>query len=114
MKSRFKYGAYILAVLAIVFSIMLCLALSVDFFIVIPLPIYIVLNLFCIFCWVWLVYGELRTKVIHVEIGYDNFLSKGYLGFGRSKTCYFTDVEGYRTSILPASQGAVYEYLYVI
>jgi hypothetical protein len=113
MKSKFKYGAYILAVLVILFTLAECFVLSFFFMDDIPIGLTIVVNLFVIFAWVWLVFGELRTKVIYVEIGYDNFIVKGYFGLGTSKTYYFNDTEGYKISILPA-EGAVYEYLYVI
>jgi hypothetical protein len=113
MKSKFGLGAYLLAFLIVLFSIMLCAALSVYFLIAIPVAIYIILNVFCVFSWIWLVFGELRTKVIRVEIGYDSIAVKGYFGLGAPKTYYFNEIEGYKISILPAS-GAVYEYLYII
>ena len=96
---------------------MLCSLLSlyfwIDIWIVIPLVFYIAVNLFFMFAWVWLVFGELRTKVISLDIGYDNFIVKGYFGLGAAKTLYFNDVEGYKISILPAEL-TVYEYLYVM
>jgi hypothetical protein len=113
MKSRFKYGAYILGFLALAFSAILCLALSVYIWIDLPIGFFIVVNLFCIFVWIWLVYGELRTKVISVDIGYDNFQVRSYFGLGPAKTFYFADTDGYIIAILPAS-GTSYEYLYVI
>jgi len=108
-------GAYILAFLIILFTLMGIAFLSLFFFFIanIPVGFIIVVNVFFIFAWIWLVFGELRTKVVSVDIGYDNFIVKGYFGFGTPKTFYFNDVEGYRTSILPASL-VVYEYLYVI
>ena len=108
-------GAYILAFLVILFTLMGIAFLSLFFFLIanIPAGFIIVVNVFFIFAWIWLVFGELRTKVISLVIGYDNFIVKRYFGFGPSKTIYFSDVEGYRTSILPASL-VVYEYLYVI
>jgi hypothetical protein len=113
MESKFKYGAYILVFLIVIFSAMLCLALSVYIWVDLPIAFYIVMNLVCILVWVWLVYGELRTKVIAVNLGFDNFKVKRYLGLGPEKTYYFNNVEGYKTSILPA-YGTAYEYLYVM
>jgi hypothetical protein len=115
MKSKFMSGAYILAFLIILFTLMGISFLALFFFFIanIPVGFIIVVNVFFIFAWIWLVFGELRTKVVSLDIGYDNFIVKGYFGFGTPKTYYFTDVEGYRTSILPASM-VVYEYLYVI
>ncbi len=115
MKSKFMSGAYILAFLVILFTLMGAGLLSLFFFFIanIPVGFIIVVNVCFIFAWIWLVFGELRTKVVSLDIGYDNFIVKGYFGFGASKTYYFNDIEGYRTSILPASM-VVYEYLYVI
>jgi hypothetical protein len=113
MKSKFKYGAYILAVLVIVFTIIMCFLLSLFFMDGIPIGLIIFVNLLFIFAWVWLVFGELRTKVVAVDIGYDNFIVKGFFGLGKPKTYYFNEVEGYKTSILPAKL-TVYEYLYVM
>jgi len=113
VKSKFKYGAYILAILAIAFSMMLSFMLSMYFWLPIPIAFYIIVNLFCIFSWIWLIFGELRTKVIRVDIGYDNFMVRGYFGFGASKTLYFNEIEGYKIAVLPA-QGTSYEYLYVM
>ena len=75
--------------------------------------VYILFNLYFIFVWLWCVVGELRTKVIVFEMGYDSFTVKRYFGFGKPKTIYFADVDGYRISILP-SKGAVYEFLYLV
>jgi hypothetical protein len=113
MRSKFNAGAYILAVLIIVFTIMMCFLLSLYFWVDLPLGLIIIVNLLFIFAWIWLVIGELRTKVVSVNIGYDNFIVKGYFGLGAAKTFYFNDVEGYKISILPAEL-TVYEYLYVI
>lgn len=37
---------------------------------------------------------------------------KAYAGFGRAKTYYWYEIEGYKTAILPARHGS-YEYLYI-
>jgi len=115
MKSKFKFGAYLVVVLSTIFSIMMILSLSVYFFgIAIPIGIYLLLNFWLILVGIWLVYGELRTKVIFVYIGYDLFTVKSYFGLGPSKTWYFNEIDGYLTAILPASGGESYEYLYLI
>jgi hypothetical protein len=114
MKSKFKYGAYIVAFVAIYFSLLLIAALSSYFFdLGIPLLLYIVFNIFFIFVWMWIILGELRTKAIRVEFGYDHLTVRRYLGWGPEKTYYFTDIAGYQTAILPA-RGTSYEYLYLI
>ena len=114
MKSKFKYGAYITAFVAVYFTLMLIAALSSYFFgLGVPLVLYIVFNIFFIFVWTWIVLGELRTKAIRVEFGYDHVTVRRYLGWGPEKTYYFTDIEGYQTAILPA-RGTSYEFLYLL
>ncbi len=114
MKSQFKYGAYITATIAIFFTIMLIGTLSVYLFgMHVPIAFYLVVNCYFILVWFWMVAGELRTKVISVEIGFDHFIVRRYFGLGASHTYYFNDIEGYETAILPA-KGASYEFLYMV
>jgi hypothetical protein len=113
MKSKFKYGAYILALLVILFTAVMCGVIALYFVFDIPLAFLLIITVCFAFCFTWLVFGELRTKVISLDIWFDNFIVEGYFGFGPPKTFYFNDIDGYTISILPAS-GTAYEYLYVI
>ena len=114
MKSRFKFGAYFVMVLSIIFTGMMLLSFSVYFFgIIIPIGLYLFFNFWLILVWIWLVYGELRTKAAAVYIAFDYFTVKGYLGLGPEKTYYFNEIEGYLIAILPA-KGTSYEYLYIV
>jgi len=45
-------------------------------------------------------FGELRTKVIHIDIQNDSVKIRRYLGLGFAKTYYFGDKTGFKTSIL--------------
>lgn len=114
MKSRFKFGAYFVAVLSIIFTIMMLLSFSVYLFgIIVPIGIALLFYFWLILVWIWLVYGELRTKAVAVYVAFDYFTVKGYLGLGPEKTYYFNEVDGYLTAILPA-KGTSYEYLYIV
>ena len=114
MKSIFKYWAYFLAVLALFFSVLLILTLSNKVLNpTMPLAFFLLFSLFFIYVWLSLIFGELRTKVIFVEIKYDSFNIKRYLGFGVSKTYYFNQIDGYKISVL-SSQSGSYEYLYLM
>ncbi len=114
MKSRFKFGSYFVVLLSLLFTGILLLSLSVYLFgITIPIAFYLILNAWLILVWIWLIYGELRTKVAAVYIGFDYFTVKGYLGLGPSKTYYFNEADGYLLAILPA-KGTSYEFLYII
>jgi hypothetical protein len=115
VKSKFKFWAYFLAFLAISFSLLLgSLVVSSNVFNPkTPIWFLILITLFFGFVWSWLVFGELRAKVISVEFDHGSFSVKQFLGLGASKTYYFDDIEGYKTSILPSNTGT-YEYLYLM
>jgi hypothetical protein len=115
MKSRFSWLAYFLGVYAALFSLILlaCIVFDVGYNTIVPVYFYFIITFFVIFVWIWLVFGELRNKVIVVEIGYDNLIVKRYLGLGSSTVFYFNQIDGFKTSILPAS-ATEYEFLYVM
>ncbi len=115
MKSKFKFWAYFLASISIFFSILLgSFVIKGDMFNPkVPLVLILLISAFFLFVWIWLIFGELRLKVIQVKLGYDSFEIKRYLGLGPTKTIYYQDLEGYRLSILSSNSGS-YEYLYMI
>ena len=115
MKSKFKGWAWFLAGYAFLFTCILIACILWDIFLNNILPVYfnIIVTFFVAFTWVWIVLGELRNKVILVDIGYDNFVVKRYLGLGTAKTYYFGDMQGYKISFL-YSASASYEYMYLI
>lgn len=67
----------------------------------------------CIFFLLWIVVGELRTKALKVEISYDKILVKKYLGYGAPAEFWFSEMEGFKTVLLP-SEYRDYESLYLI
>lgn len=70
------------------------------------------LFVFPVFALVWLIYGECRTKIIRVELNFDNMVIRGYFGLAKPVTYYYADLSGFTITILPATNTA-YEYLYI-
>lgn len=60
--------------------------------------------------WFWLVFGELRTKIIRITIRGNQVEKRNFLGL---KQYNFKDFDGFQTSIL-SSKGEDFEYLYFI
>jgi hypothetical protein len=74
---------------------------------------FIFFSSFFVFVWVWLIFGELRTKTISIEIKGRTFVIKRYLGLGTSRRFDLGDISGFKTSILSSKSGS-YEYLYLM
>lgn len=64
-----------------------------------------------LFTWIWLVFGELRTKVIEVTIDNNTIEKRNYLGLNQKYN--FKDFDGFQTSIL-TSKGETFECLYLV
>lgn len=77
-----------------------------------PIPIYFVIGLF-IFTLVWLVFGELRTKIIKVTVDDKKVMSSSFLGLGPHKSFHFDELDGFKISFLPSRSGT-YEYMYLM
>lgn len=63
--------------------------------------------------WIWIVFGELRTKTIGFSIVNEYVHYKNFLGIGPSKKIELNMFDGYTTSNLP-SKYSNSEYLYLI
>lgn len=113
MKSKFKLRTLLIPFLIVMFTF-----ISI-FILITSLPIKIeelrwidiYMTLLFLFTWIWLVFGEFRTKVIEVSLNNTEIEKKNYLGL-RQKYNY-KDFDGYQTSIL-TSKGQSFEYLYLI
>ena len=66
-----------------------------------------------IFTWIWLVFGELRTKIIKVKIHDDKIIVSNYFGLGAGRTFSMSQFDGLETALLP-SRYNTYENLYLI
>jgi len=64
-----------------------------------------------IFVFIYLIVGELRTKIIIIEINKNEIKIKRFLGL-KTETYKFSEVEGWKYSHL-TSRGGTYEYLYL-
>ena len=58
-------------------------------------------------------FGELRTKVLRLNIDENEVLSSNYFGLGNTKKFSFDQLEGYKVSLVPAYIGT-YECLYLM
>ncbi|QSW90525.1 hypothetical protein J0383_06870 [Flavobacterium endoglycinae] len=113
MKSKFKLRTLLIPFLIVMFTF-------ISIFILIKsLPIKIeelrwidiYMALLVVFTWIWLVFGEFRTKVIEVSLNNTEIEKKNYLGLKQKYK--YKDFDGYQTSIL-TSKGQSFEYLYLI
>lgn len=76
------------------------------------LGVFIFITLF-VFIWIWLAVGELRTKVIKVELDSNQISASNYFGLGTKKLYSFSEFEGFQTALLP-SKYSTYEYLSLV
>ena len=113
LKSKFKYRALLIPILIIALT-------SASLYIIIenwPIEInelrwiHIYMAVLFVFTLVWLVFGELRTKIIEVLIDNYHIENRNYLGLRIKYN--FKDFDGFQTSIL-TSKGESFEYLYLI
>lgn len=113
MKSKLKLRALLIPFLIAVFTF-----ISV-FILITNLPIKIeelrwidiYMSSLFLFTWIWLVFGEFRTKLIEVSLNKTEIEKKNYLGLKRKYN--YKDFDGYQTSSL-TSKGQSFEYLYLI
>ena len=114
LHSTFKFRAYV--PLGLFLLVTLLIIYFTKSFIEKPdLPILAILAfmLLFLFIWVWLLFGELRTKAIKLEIHEQEIFVRNYLGFGIRKVYKFSQFDGFETALLSTQYGE-YEYLYLI
>jgi hypothetical protein len=66
-----------------------------------------------IFTWTWLVFGELRHKVVKVCIKKDCIEVRNYFGLGHLKSYQFSEIDGSEICFLPTNY-STYEFLYLL
>lgn len=110
MNSKFKIQAYYVIILFLV--IIGILGSLIWNFGDLPIVLYF-LCFYLIFVSVWLFFGELRTKIIKIEIQSDRIIFRRYLGLGCRKVILFKNIEGFVTSEI-FHDGKIIEYLYII
>lgn len=113
VESKFKFWS----LFAIISSLLLFIVLITTLLIIrisnFPLYASIPLLVLILFIIVWLVFGELRTKVVKVKIENNIINVRRFLGLGHNKSYNFSEFEGYKIAILP-SEYQEYEYLYLL
>lgn len=113
LKSEFKFRALLIPALIIAITTISVYIITENW----PLKIKelrwidMYMTVLFLFTWVWLVFGELRTKVIEITIENNNIEKKTYLGLNQKYS--FIDFNGFQTSIL-TSRGESFEYLYLV
>ncbi len=114
IESRLKFYVYILPILTFSFPILLYSALFLKGGFSPDLPIYIVLffSSLMLFCFLLLLFGELRTKAIYIRIEDDKIIVKRYLGLGSKREFKIDNFDGYTVSNLYSFSG-IHEYLYL-
>jgi hypothetical protein len=68
---------------------------------------------FFVFFWLWLFFGELRTKAIIVTLESEKISKRSFLGLGPKRIFSFDEFDGYSICSVPAKVGE-YEFLYLI
>lgn len=115
IKSKFKFW--------VILPILLLLLVTVLFFQITyylfftsyqfetPILLYFIMILLA-YVWIWIFYGELRTKAIIVAIDEKILYKRSYLGLGSQFFFDLSEFDGFITCQLP-SKGGTYEYLYL-
>lgn len=117
LASKFRFTTYIILALLIfltgfIYFIFFSLAdaLHEDSFIVIFMFGFLIF--FYLLVFIWLVFGELRTKAVAVKITDNEIFKKGYLGLGMTKQFQFGECSHITSLVLTSNYGS-YEYLYL-
>lgn len=115
MKSKYRIYALFPALLAVFLTLYLGYVIKVAWAEqeTSALIIYACLIPFMTFVWVVMVLGELRTKVLAIQMEGDSITVSNYLGLGASKRYEWKDFDGYSTSIL-SSIYEDFEFLYLM
>jgi hypothetical protein len=113
IESKFKLRALLIPVLIIAFAFLSTTIINNNW------PIHfdelrwidIYMTVLFAFTITWLIFGELRTKIIMLKITNTKLEKRIFLGLNRIYD--FRDFDGFHTSIL-TSKGESYEYLYLV
>ena len=113
VESKFKFWS----LFAIISSLLLLVVLiyTICKLGIVNLPLYASVPIFILLILIvaWLLFGEIRTKIVKVTIEGDTITVKNFLGLGVEKKYDFKEFEGYKISVLP-SEYHEFEYLYLL
>ena len=114
LHSKFKFWAFLPGVLLLpVTGLMAVIAMNVSDRPDMPRVGAYLFFVFFLFIWVWLVFGELRTKIIKAAIDNTQITVSGFFGLGARKYYLLAQFDGFETALLP-SRYDTYEYLYLM
>lgn len=113
LKSRFTFRMLLILILILALATISIVVLSEN----LPIKIEqirwidVYMAVLFLFIWIWLVFGELRTKIIKITIFDNQVQKKNY--FGLKQKFDFNYFDGFQTSIL-RGKGENHEYLYLV
>lgn len=113
LESKFKFRVLLIPILIIALTTISIVVLSEN----LPIKIEqirwidVYMAVLFLFIWIWLVFGELRTKIIKITIFDNQVQKKNY--FGLKQKFDFNYFDGFQTSIL-RGKGENHEYLYLV
>jgi hypothetical protein len=113
LKSKFKFRVLLIPILIIALTTISIFVLTES----LPIKIEqirwidVYMGVLFLFTWIWLVFGELRTKIIEIAIFDNQVEKKNY--FGLKQKFDFNYFDGFQTSIL-RGKGESHEYLYLV
>ncbi len=114
MKSEFNFAAYWMFLLGILFPLLLgVVALDDRTYSNLSSTELIIACAFFLCIYIWMIFGELRTKVISITMADNNIVIRRYLGLGFVQRINANDITGFKISVLPSRAGS-YEYLYLM
>ena len=114
IRSKFRLSAFLsVFMLLVLLAIMIISLVGYIQYQIFPLWALIMLFLFLGFTWAWIFYGELRTKVIRVELCETGLSINRYFGLGKTINFEYSDFDGFMISELPTRYSS-YEYLYLL
>ena len=114
LHSKFKYWALLSLVLLMVFFGLFILVFKILLLSEVDFVAGIIFSLLLFgFTWIWLLFGELRTKIIAVKINNDNIEVSRYYGLATVEIYHLNEFEGFVTADL-SSRYDKYEYLYLV
>jgi len=114
LRSTFKFQVFLIPVLLVFFTAAITLIVTATLKHQMQYNFSTVASfvLFC-FAWIWLLFGELRTKAIVLTLFSNEIIVSRFLGLGKRKSYQLADFELSQTAYL-SSRYKSYEYLYFL
>lgn len=114
MRSKFTIKGYLVLLISCIFTVFILYVIPVffeDSYYNDKIFPRIFIPALLIFTFIYLVFGEIRNKLIILEITNDHFIVKRFFGL-RTEIYNISEIEGWKHSHLSSKSGT-YEYLYI-